>query len=527
MIHQLPLTTAAKHCCRSTQHNRNSNSNSALKLTGTVICPARGCIAARLCSSNGKVLTLDNINSNFARVKYAIRGDIISIAAKIEKELRNGVKKPFDKIIWANIGDSHGMGQKPITFVRQLLLLTIDPKLMCSPDYPEDVKARARLFLANCSGGSLGAYTESIGMELVRQQVCEYCTKRDCGVPCEPDNIYTSDGATRCIRTILRLLSKVGSSKVGIMVPIPQYPLYSATLTEYGMHKVDYYLDEEQMWGLNCRELERVHDEAKDKCIIRALLVINPGNPTGQVLSRKNIEEIICFAYQKKLLLLVDEVYQGNVYDPQSEFHSFKKVMYNMGGPHDKQELISFNSVSKGCFGECGFRGGYMEVFNMCSDVQKVLNNCLLVNSNTAGQVVLSALVNPPKPGEPSYDLYNEEMCAVKCSLAERAKLMYKTLSGFEGYSVNPTQGAMYVFPKIALPDKAIEAAKAKNMEPDRFYVYHLLLATGICVVPGSGFGQIPGTYHFRSTILPQMDELKLMMEKLNVFHKDFLKKYK
>lgn len=529
MFHQLLLTTAAKHRCRLSQHNRisNSNSNSALKLTETVKCPARGCIHVRLCSCDGKILTMDKINTNFTRIEYAIRGGIVTIAGALEKELKEGVKKPFDKIIWANIGDSHGMGQKPITFVRQLLLLCIDPKLINSPDYPEDVKQRARVILANCPGGSLGAYTESHGLEIVRQQVCDYIKKRDCGVPSDPGNIFLSNGATSCIRTTLRMLNAEGARKVGIMVPIPQYPLYSASLAEFGMHKVDYYLDEEHLWGLNCRELQRAHDEAEDKCIPRALLVINPGNPTGQVLSRENIEEIIYFAYQKRLLLLVDEVYQCNMYDQQAEFHSFKKVMYQMGAPHDGQELVSFNSASKGCIGECGFRGGYMEVCNMCTDVKAILTKCMLVNSNTAGQVVISAMVNPPKPGEPSYDRHNEEMCAVNQSLTERANMVYKTLQENEGYTVNRTQGAMYVFPKIDIPLKAVEAAKAQKVQPDFFYVHQLLMATGICVVPGSGFGQLPGTYHFRSTILPQMDELKQMLEKLSVFHKDFMQKYK
>lgn len=94
------------------------------------------------------------------------------------------------------------------------------------------------------------------------------------------------------------------------MVPIPQYPLYSATLAEFNMHQIGYYLDESKGWGLDVEELQRAVDEAKEVSFPRAIVVINPGNPTGQVLSRKNIEEIIQFAYKERLFILADEVYQ-------------------------------------------------------------------------------------------------------------------------------------------------------------------------------------------------------------------------
>lgn len=265
------------------------------------------------------------------------------------------------------------------------------------------------------------------------------------------------------------------------MVPIPQYPLYSATITELGMCRVDYFLDEARCWGLDRKELQRAYEESKKKCSPRVLVVINPGNPTGQVLTRENIVEIIKFAYENKLVILADEVYQANVYDKNSKFYSFKQVMNEMGGPHRQQELVSFLSVSKGYLGECGIRGGYMEVLNLCPEVKAVLTKSITAQlcSTTAGQVAISALVNPPTPGEPSYELFEKEKSEVLNALKERAELVYKTLSSFEGYTVNPVQGAMYVFPKIEIPPKAVEAAKAKNMLPDVFYAFELLETTG------------------------------------------------
>jgi len=85
----------------------------------------------------------------------------------------------------------------------------------------------------------------------------------------------------------------------------------------------------------------------------------------------------------------------------------------------------------------------------------------------------------------------------------------------------------MYAFPQITIPPKAIEAAKKAGKPADTFYAFELLETSGICIVPGSGFGQQPGTYHFRTTILPQTDKLKIMLEKFQKFHTAFMQKYK
>lgn len=105
--------------------------------------------------------------------------------------------------------------------------------------------------------------------------------------------------------------------------------------------------------------------------------------------------------------------------------------------------------------------------------------------------------------------------------------MVEKAFNSLEGFSCNTVQGAMYAFPQFKLPQKVIEAAKKANKAPDAFYAFELLENTGICIVPGSGFGQKPGTFHFRTTILPQPENLKIMLEKFGEFHKEFLKKYK
>ena len=117
----------------------------------------------------------------------------------------------------------------------------------------------------------------------------------------------------------------------GVMIPIPQYPLYSATVDEFGMQQVGYYLDEENHWSLDIEELRRSLYESRKTCNPRVLCVINPGNPTGQVLSYDNIKNILEFCMEENLFLIADEVYQDNVYAEGSKFHSFKKVLGDLG----------------------------------------------------------------------------------------------------------------------------------------------------------------------------------------------------
>ncbi|CAH1968291.1 unnamed protein product [Acanthoscelides obtectus] len=473
-------------------------------------------------------LTLDNLNPNVKVLEYAVRGPLVIRAGEIEKELEKGTQKPFDEVIKANIGDCHAMGQQPITFIRQVLALVTYPKLLSDPQFPEDAKERAKTILAGCRGGSVGSYTDSPGIEVIRKHVAQYIAERD-GIPADWQNVVIGAGASDAIKNVLKLLiCDINGKRPGVMIPIPQYPLYSATLAEFNIQQVGYYLNESTNWGLDISELKRAIEEARKTCYPRAIVVINPGNPTGQVLSRENIEAIIKFAHKEKLFIFADEVYQHNIYAPGSKFFSFKKVLVEMGEPYSKMELASFMSCSKGYMGECGLRGGYAEVLNMEPQVKAMYLKAIsaMLCPTVLGQACLDIIMNPPRKGEPSYELFQKEKNGVLESLKLRAKMVADTFNSMEGFSCNEVQGAMYAFPQIKLPSKAIEAAKKAGKAPDVFYAFELLENTGICIVPGSGFGQVPGTYHFRTTILPQPDKLKAMLDNFARFHKQFLSKY-
>jgi alanine transaminase len=491
--------------------------------------PAASAASQTESTSNGKILTMKSLNPNVHKMEYAVRGPIVTRAAEIKRELLEGESKPFDEVIMANIGDCHACGQRPITFLRQVVALCTYPELLDSPSFPKDAKQRAERILNGCGGKSIGAYSESVGVEVIRRDVADYIRQRDGGVASDYNDIFLCAGASEGIKAILKLLmTGKENPQAGVMIPIPQYPLYTATIAEFNAYPVPYYLDESNKWALNISELQRTLDAARQHCLPRALVVINPGNPTGQVLSRQNIEDVIKFAKKERLFLLADEVYQHNIYAKGYEFHSFKKVMKEMGGEYANMELASFMSTSKGYMGECGYRGGYCEVVNMQPDVRTQLVKSISAKlcPTVTGQVAMGVVVNPPKKGEPSYDLFEKEKSQVLDQLALKARMTTETLNSIEGITCNEVMGSMYAFPSVRLPEKAIAEAQIKGVSPDSLYCFQLLEQFGVCVVPGSGFGQKDGTYHFRMTILPSVDQLKKLLQRLKEFHEKFMKKY-
>lgn len=483
-----------------------------------------------------RVLTMNTINPNVITMEYAVRGPIVNRAVELERLLAQAKEKefPFSNVIKANIGDAHAMGQNPITFIRQVVACVADPTLITSPDqnYPDDVREKALELLRSCGGGSAGSYSQSTGIETIRQHVAQFIAERD-GFPCDSDSVCLSGGASESIRNVLKLFvhwhHPDEKKKSGIMIPIPQYPLYSASIEEFNLGQVGYYLNEQKNWALDTEELERSLAEHQQRYDVLAIVVINPGNPTGQVLTRSNIEDIIRFAHRHHLFIFADEVYQENVYADGAKFHSFRKIMKEMGPPFNTLELASFYSCSKGYMGECGLRGGYVQFENIDPEVyahyKKMISAKLC--STILGQIAIDCVVDHPKPGAPSFDLWLREKTHVLTSLKERAKMVTDAYNAIEGVHCQNVQGAMYAFPRILLPDKAIVEAKSIGVQPDFFYCSQLLEATGICVVPGSGFGQYPGTWHFRTTILPPTTTFQDMLGRFKGFHEAFMAKYK
>ncbi|CAN6896175.1 hypothetical protein HID58_081267 [Brassica napus] len=483
-------------------------------------------------SSSSLPVTLDSLNPKVLKCEYAVRGEIVNIAQKLQEDLKiNKDAYPFDEIIYCNIGNPQSLGQQPITFFREVLALCSHTALLDESAthglFSSDSIDRAWKILDQIPGKATGAYSHSQGIKGLRDAIAAGIEARD-GFPADPNDIFMTDGASPGVHMMMQLL--ISSEKDGILCPIPQYPLYSASIALHGGSLVPYYLDEASGWGLEISELKKQLEDARSKGItVRALAVINPGNPTGQVLAEENQREIVDFCKKEGLVLLADEVYQENVYVPDKKFHSFKKVARSMGYGENDVCLVSFQSISKGYYGECGKRGGYMEVTGFTSDVRAQIYKLASVNlcSNISGQILASLVMSPPKPGDDSYESYIAEKEGILSSLAKRAKTLEEALNKLEGVTCNRAEGAMYLFPCINLPQKAIAAAEAAKTAPDAFYCKRLLNATGIVVVPGSGFRQVPGTWHFRCTILPQEEKIPAIVNRLTEFHKNFMDEFR
>ena len=447
---------------------------------------------------------IGDIGRAVRETEYAVRGPIVARAQELERQGR--------EIIYCNIGNPQALSQRPLTWIRQILALLEYPELMDrlpAGTLPADAVAKAREVLAATRHG-LGAYTDSKGFLFVREAIAAFIRRRD-GIEADPEHVFLTDGASKGVQAALRLL--IDGPEDGVLIPTPQYPLYSATITLYGGAQLPYPLDEASGWQLTRDGLERAVAGARARGIRpRAVCVINPGNPSGAVLDEKNVAMVLDFARDQGLAVLADEVYQENLYRPGDRFVSFASLLERKG--YREVSLFSFHSVSKGLLGECGHRGGYMECRNVPAAVQDEITKLQSVSlcANSAGQLVTYLMVTPPEPGGPSRALWEKERREILESLARRAGIVEQGLNRVPGIQCNPVTGAMYAFPRITLPPGVT----------DDEYCLALLEETGICVVPGSGFGQAPGTWHFRTTILPPADKLQAVVERIAAFHASF-----
>lgn len=450
-----------------------------------------------MASTNTPAIFFESINSKILGCDFAILGEILAHAQRLQEEIE---KKPgslaFDEIIYCNLANPQTFGQPPITFFREVLALCDYPALLERKEthalFSSDSIERAREILGMIPGRTTGAYTCSQGVLELRRKVAEGIANRD-GFPADPHDIFLTDGASSAVETITKLF--IRSNKDAILCPVPQCSLYSASIYLKGGSIVPYYLCESEGWSLRILDVKKQTEEARAQGKnVRAMLVINPGNPSGQILSESNQWEIVEYCKKEGVVLLADEVYQDNVYASDKKFTSFKRIARKMGYQNHELSLVSINSSSNGFTGECGRRGGYMEIFGFKSEVKEQIYKVASINNlcpNLSGQIMASLAMNPPKDGDESYQSFTAEKESILSSFAQAAKMLEEAFNRLESVTCNKAEGGMYIFPRLHLPEKAIKAAEAEEMLPDTYYAFRLLYATGIVVVSGSEFGQV------------------------------------
>lgn len=182
-------------------------------------------------------------------------------------------------------------------------------------------------------------------------------------------------------------------------------------------------------------------------------------------------------------------------------------------------------------FCRCGLRGGYIELVGLSDQVKSRIKTYLSARScpSTIGQAIMGLVCSSPSPGDESYERFAKETKKIQDSYKKKATLTTEVLNSMEGVKCNEVQGAMYAFPRITIPQGAIEEAKVQGIPPDEFYCWQALEKTGSYVVPGRAFN-MDGSgnhYYFRITILPSEDKFIPMFDRLKSFHQDFMTKYK
>lgn len=471
------------------------------------------------------------VNRNIMEMEYAVRGPIPQRAV----ELRNQGMQTIP----CNIGNPQALGQNPLTFYRQVLSLIEDPsKIERERKFnrlfgnlsPEDADLSVTDFISDyvldlCDDflkkapSGLGAYTESSGPLFIREAVAAFIDNRDGvddshGVKSDPASIFITNGASEGVKYLIELL--ISNPHDGIMIPIPQYPLYSATIRKCGGVQVNYYPDEDNGWLLNREILEdSINTARKNGVNIKGIVVINPGNPTGAILDEKTIHDIIDFADENGIVIMADEVYQENVYG--AEFVSFARAL-----DVRKVPLFSFHSISKGFYGECGHRGGYLEVRNSpqvlgtdlsFSDIilkQASVSLC----SNTAGQLLVYLMVNPPAEDSIPFIQFKKEKDAILSDLFEKATMIREGFKEMDSVECFGRTGAMYLFPRLN---------KLPAGTTDFDYCWNLLETTGLTTVNGLGFGQKEGTHHLRIAFLPPKELIEKVMPEWIKFHNEYV----
>ncbi|XP_015759566.1 PREDICTED: alanine aminotransferase 2-like [Acropora digitifera] len=475
-----------------------------------------------------EIITEKTVSLVHQRARNA-RGWIDARANQIRLELARGEEKPFDEVIKL-LGDPHAFGQQPISSLRQLLSCLLCPRFLDDPNYPQDIREKAQRILEAKPGFSIASYTDAAGLRIIREHVAQFISKRD-GYEADTEDIYLTSGGAQGIQIGLGVFaanSLESKCKAGVMIPMPGFSLYQTRCIEFDIYRIPYYLDEENDWALSISELRRALDEARPHCRPKALVLINPGNPIGQVLTYDNIRDVIKFCAQEKLVLFADEVYQETMYKEDVTFHSCRKVVKDLGPEYHKFQLMSINSVSKGFYGECCLRGAYIELVGFSDKVKQQIFNVTTSNlpPSIIGQAALSAMCNPPQPGDESYETFLKEKRAILDSYRKKAKVVVSMLRSLEGVVCKEINASLYAFPSIKLPRKAVEAAKVNSCTPDEFYCWQMLEETGITPIAGTHFGQKEGTHHFRFTILPSEEKIALMFDRITKFHKEFMQKY-
>ncbi len=331
-------------------------------------------------------------------------------------------------------------------------------------------------------------YADSRGLFAARKAVMHYTQSRGiAGV--EINDVYVGNGVSELILLSLQALLDDGDE---ILVPSPDYPLWTTAVALSGGKPVHYHCDEESDWNPDLADLER-----KITRRTKGIVVINPNNPTGAVYDRAVLERIARLAEQHKLILFCDEIYDKILYDgathhPMAQF------------AHDTL-CLTYGGLSKN-YRAAGFRGGWLILSGAKKEAKSYIEGLtLLASLRLCGNVPAQFAIQTALGGYQSID----DLVAPTGRLYRQMQLAYEKVTALPGVTCVRPKGALYLFPKLDL--------KRFSFENDEQFVLDLLVNERVLLVPGTGFNYFKDD-HFRIVILPTVEELDLALTRVGRF---------
>ena len=388
------------------------------------------------------------ISNRISNVEYAIR-DITLHARQYEKAGK--------KIIYLNIGD-------PVKY-----------------DFPTPEHIKRALLDAVSS--NFNYYADSEGILELREAIVNKESQK--GLSVNVEDVLVTNGISEGLDMVAASIVEPNSE---ILMPGPYYPPYASYVKFYGGKPIEFKLTED-----GAPDLDDIKSKITPKA--RALCIINPNNPTGEVFNSKNLKQLIDVAAEHDMYILCDEIYDKLVFD--REFTGIGKVAKDA-------PVILLNGFSK-VYLMTGWRCGYICMNSDCQKLENIRNNIpklarVRIATNLPVQKAAVAALQGPQ----------EYIAETVTKLKKRRDLVVKRLNEIDGISCKLPNGAFYTFPKIL----------HNHWKDDKDFVLSLLDKTGILTVHGSGFGEL-GRGHFRIVYLPKEQVLEEAMDKLSDFVND------
>jgi alanine-synthesizing transaminase len=399
-------------------------------------------------------------SAKLANVLYDIRGPIMDAARQMEDE--------GQKIIKLNLGNLAVFGF----------------------DAPEEIQQDMIRNLPNSAG-----YSDSKGIFGARKAVMHETQKQGIfGVTL--DDVYLGNGASELITMATNALLDNGDE---LLLPMPDYPLWTAATSLSGGKPVHYLCDEENGWMPNLDDIR-----AKITPRTKGIVVINPNNPTGVLYSDELLKQIILIAREHGLVILADEVYDKVLYD------GVKHTA--MASLSTDVLTLTFNSLSKS-YRSCGYRAGWLVVTGdktVAKDYIEGLNmlSNMKLCSNVPGQWAIQTALG-------GYQSINE-LVGEGGRLRRQRDLAYELITAIPGVTCVKPQAALYMFPKLD--------PKVYPIKDDRLFFLELLKATRVMLVQGTGFNW-PAPDHFRIVFLPHEDDLREAIDRIAKFLESYRKR--